>query len=67
MAQLGSAPPGLGPSGQTYYKQYVHTAGEAVDAPNVAEETKEERPHKRRFTEEKKEDKLPENLLGYQV
>ena len=56
------------PTGQTYYKQYVHTPGEGADTTSISEESsKDERPHKRRFTEEKKEDKLPENLLGYQV
>jgi len=70
---LGAVPPGgtatsQVPTGQTYYKQYVHTPGEGADTTSVSEESnKDERPHKRRFTEEKKEEKLPENLLGYQV
>jgi hypothetical protein len=33
----------------------------------VATPTKEEQQTRRRFTEEKQEEKLPENLLGYQV
>ena len=64
----GNTPTSQVPAGQTYYKQYVHTPGEGTDTNSVSEDSnKDERPHKRRFTEEKKEEKLPENLLGYQV
>lgn len=40
----------------TYYNTY---AGSALE--------REQEARKRRFTEEKEEEKLPDNLLGYQV
>nr|ACH87543.1 splicing factor 1 K-like RNA-binding domain protein [Platynereis dumerilii]ACH87547.1 splicing factor 1 K-like RNA-binding domain protein [Platynereis dumerilii] len=68
-------PPLAQPTGDQYYQQYVHqpaslaSSGPVSYTPTSTTYTfckVEERGPKRRFTEEKQEEKMPENLLGYE-